>query len=98
MVYALAALAAKEGRAWRRDARSFVATLSTALRADPDVLLLPQGPDAGTSEQPGHPAIRAALERTAGVLTLCGHVHWPAPLAARRKAAKYSTSMGVPFC
>lgn len=72
---------AKAGRGWRRDESSFVGAMRAVLRASPEILLLHQGPDGGTPEQPGHPAMREALERAGQVLTLCGHVHWPAPLA-----------------
>jgi 3',5'-cyclic-AMP phosphodiesterase len=73
--------AAKVGRAWRRDEISFMDALNGLLRTNPDILLLHQGPDTGTPARPGHPTIRGALEHTTGVLTLCGHVHWPSPLA-----------------
>lgn len=74
--------AAKEGRAWRRDERSFTAATRAVLRANPHVLLLHQGPGGDRVEQPGHAGLRTTLERAAPVLTLCGHVHWREPLAA----------------
>lgn len=73
--------AAKEGRAWRRDERSFVEAARVKSRANPDILLLHQGPNGSAPGQPGHPAIRAVLERAAPTLTLCGHVHWLTPVA-----------------
>ena len=60
---------------------SCLRTLLTMSNHIPDALLLHQGPDAGTADRPGHPAARATLERTAPVLTLCGHVQWSEPLA-----------------
>ena len=73
--------AVKEGRVWRRSEAAFIHVMQTVLRADPDILLLHQGPDAATAEGPGHPAIRATLEAAPPTLTLCGHVHWSVPLA-----------------
>ena len=35
-----------------------------------------------TTEQRGQGDICAALEQFPGVVTLCGHVHWPTPLVA----------------
>jgi Icc protein len=73
--------ATKEGRAWRRGEHAFVSTLRSVLQSRPHILLLHQGPDGGAMDQPGHATIRAVLERTPALLTLCGHVHWPSPLA-----------------
>lgn len=72
--------ATKEGRAWRRGEHAFVITLRSVLQSRPQILLLHQGPAGGATDQPGHAAIRAVLERTPEVLTLCGHVHWTSPL------------------
>lgn len=45
-----------------------------------DVLVLHEGP-RGDDTQPGHPLIREIVEKRRVPLTICGHVHWPAPLA-----------------
>lgn len=46
----------------------------------PDVLVLHEGPRGG-DDQPGHPGIRRLIEAHRVPLTICGHVHWPVPLA-----------------
>lgn len=53
--------------------------LEHVLASDPDIVVLHEGP-CGGDHQPGHPAIRAMLEENRAV-TICGHVHWPRPLA-----------------
>ena len=73
--------AAKQGRTWRRDEGQFVCRLREVLRAAPDILLLHQGPDADGEDCHGHTAIRAVIDSARAPLTLCGHVHWPDPLA-----------------
>jgi 3',5'-cyclic-AMP phosphodiesterase len=45
-----------------------------------DVLILHEGP-RGDADQPGHPGIRTLIEAHRVPLTICGHVHWPVPLA-----------------
>jgi Icc-related predicted phosphoesterase len=45
-----------------------------------DVLVLHEGP-RGDDTQLGHPLIRGLVEKHRVPLTICGHVHWPAPLA-----------------
>lgn len=49
-----------------------------------DVLVLHEGP-RGDDTQPGHPLIRALVETHRVPLTICGHVHWPAPLARHER-------------
>ena len=65
----------------RRPEASFVRDLDRVLARDPAVLLLHQGPEGEEAELKGHPAIGAALKGR-GPLVVCGHRHWPAPLAA----------------
>lgn len=64
----------------RRDEDEQLALLDRVLRARCDVLILHEGP-SGDRDQPGNPAIRARLDRRPPALTICGHVHWPRPLA-----------------
>ncbi len=45
-----------------------------------DILVLHEGPRGGDA-QLGHPLIRALIEEHGVPLTICGHVHWPSPLA-----------------
>ncbi len=53
-----------------------------------DILLCHEGPQGDLAAgQLGHPGIRALLEAHAVPLTLCGHVHWPHPLAALGRGA-----------
>ena len=73
--------AVKHGREWRRSEAAFVHAMRTILRAGPDILLLHQGPNSTAAEGSGHSRIRATLEAAPPTLTLCGHVHWPTPLA-----------------
>ncbi|GGN44340.1 hypothetical protein FHR83_004486 [Actinoplanes campanulatus] len=69
-------------RPMRRTPEDFEATVRAAVAAPPpDVLLLHEGPTGATPEQRGNPALRTALERGGPSLTVCGHVHWPEPLA-----------------
>jgi hypothetical protein len=81
--------AAKDGRAWRRDLRSFATVLQAVLRGDPDMLLLHQGPDAGMTEQPGHGAIRMCSRSAAMSI---GPRRW----RCYPQVARCSTSMDMP--
>lgn len=64
----------------RRAEDDQLARLELVAESGVDVLLCHEGPSGG-SQQPGHSAIRAVLERTPVSLTVCGHVHWDDPLA-----------------
>lgn len=64
----------------RRAEDDQLARLELVADSGVDILICHEGPDGGPG-QPGHPSIRAVLEQTAVPLTLCGHVHWDAPLA-----------------
>jgi Icc-related predicted phosphoesterase len=65
----------------RRDERTFLQLLQSLLARAPDVLLLHQGPDVSEPHVRGDVRIRAALDRRTALLVMCGHVHWPTPLA-----------------
>jgi len=54
--------------------------IERTIEHDLDVLVLHEGPRGG-ADQPGNDAIRATVEDGAVGLTVCGHVHWGAPLA-----------------
>jgi 3',5'-cyclic-AMP phosphodiesterase len=64
----------------RRDLDDQLAHIEVVAESDVDLLLLHEGPN-GDSDQPGNPAIRQLVERHEVPLTVCGHVHWPSPLA-----------------
>jgi Icc-related predicted phosphoesterase len=67
-------------RQGRRDEEEQLTRIELVAEQRPDVLLLHEGPH-GDDEQPGHEGIRAIVERFGIALTVCGHVHWEAPLA-----------------
>ena len=46
-----------------------------------DVLVLHEGPRGDGDGQLGHPLVGALVEKHRVPLTICGHVHWPSPLA-----------------
>ena len=64
----------------RRTEAAQLALLERALDGEPDVLVLHEGPD-GAEDQRGNAAIRSLVEAGGVGLTICGHVHWGAPLA-----------------
>ncbi|MBK9035686.1 MAG: metallophosphoesterase [Myxococcales bacterium] len=68
---------AKRGRRAEDDQLERIEVIATS---DLDLLLLHEGP-GGDDDQPGHPLIRAVVERARVPLTICGHVHWDRPLA-----------------
>jgi 3',5'-cyclic-AMP phosphodiesterase len=64
----------------RRDTKEFLAALEVTLEAQPDLLLLHQGP-TGTATQLGDAQVTGLMGRYESMLTVCGHVHWEQPLA-----------------
>jgi Icc-related predicted phosphoesterase len=64
----------------RREEEEQIARIDLVTEGGLDVLVLHEGPH-GEDDQPGNVAIRAAVERHHVGLTVCGHVHWPRPLA-----------------
>ncbi len=71
---------AKRGRRDPDDQRALIDLL---IEAPVDVLILHEGP-TGDDDQLGDPDIRARIERGRVPLTICGHCHWPRPLATHR--------------
>ncbi|AGY57067.1 metallophosphoesterase family protein [Gloeobacter kilaueensis] len=69
----------------RRREKDFIRALKRLLKADPDLLLLHQGPDAPPWNLAGHEAIRRAMERSSKPLVMSGHVHWKQPLASTER-------------
>jgi Icc-related predicted phosphoesterase len=65
----------------RREEEEQIARIDLVAEKKPDVLLLHEGPHGEHEQQPGHDGVRAAVERWGVGLTVCGHVHWEAPLA-----------------
>jgi 3',5'-cyclic-AMP phosphodiesterase len=64
----------------RRDTKEFLAVLEVTLEAQPDLLLLHQGP-TGAAVQLGDAQVTGLMGRYESMLTICGHVHWEQPLA-----------------
>lgn len=73
---------AKRGRRAEADQ---LERLELVAQSDVDVLLCHEGPAGEPPAQPGHPQIRALVEEHGVPLTVCGHVHWPTPLARHRR-------------
>lgn len=69
------------GRALRRTEKDFLTLVGKLTTPPPDVLLLHEGPVGDRPGQLGRAAVRSTLERRTPALTLCGHVHWPEPVA-----------------
>jgi Icc-related predicted phosphoesterase len=55
--------------------------LERVIASEPDIVVLHEGPH-GEEHQLGNAAIRAVVEDEEVALTVCGHCHWPSPLAA----------------
>ena len=66
----------------RRTEDAQLALIEQAIDASLDVLVLHEGPDGADEHQRGNSAIRSLIEAGGVGLTVCGHDHWPAPLAA----------------
>jgi len=65
----------------RRSEGEQLRALSGVLDHELDILVLHEGP-RGDAHQPGNDAIRDEIELAGVGLTICGHDHWRAPLAA----------------
>jgi 3',5'-cyclic-AMP phosphodiesterase len=68
-------------RLGRRPEEDQLALLDTVLAAGPDLLVLHEGPPGRRPEQRGSAAIGQRLARRPPPLTVCGHIHWPAPVS-----------------
>lgn len=64
----------------RRPLEDFLDAVLAVLAEGPHVLVLHEGPPGLGRRQPGLQDLEA-LVAEAGVLTVCGHRHWPTPLA-----------------
>lgn len=58
----------------------FLASLDLVLEAQPDVVVLHEGPHASRGQR-GSALVTQRLTRAATPLVVCGHVHWEQPLA-----------------
>jgi hypothetical protein len=67
-------------RPYRKDEAAYVDALLDLLAAEPDIVVLHEGPGDDTTEFPGQRVIREALELAAPVLVVRGHKAWRAPL------------------
>jgi 3',5'-cyclic-AMP phosphodiesterase len=66
----------------RRVESEQIAMIERAIDGTLDVLVLHEGPDGDEERQRGNSTIRSLIEAGGVGLTICGHDHWPAPLAA----------------
>jgi 3',5'-cyclic-AMP phosphodiesterase len=64
----------------RRLEAAQLALIERAIDGEVDILVLHEGPD-GDETQRGNSEIRSLVEAGEVGLTICGHVHWPEPLA-----------------
>lgn len=64
----------------RREPEEFLKKIGQVLANRPHVLVLHEGPDGAAAGLRGNPDVRAAVDDRKA-LVICGHVHWPAPLA-----------------
>ena len=79
----------------RRRSDDFLLVLSHVLEAEPEVVVLHEGPDDPDTRRRGNPDIRALLEVAApGTLVLCGHCHWHEPLATLGEGCQVLNSDG----
>lgn len=69
------------GKKMRRPANEFLPLVDRVIDEDIDVLVLHEGPH-GDDDQRGNEDLRATIEAGGVAFTVCGHVHWDAPLAA----------------
>lgn len=77
------------GKPGRREEEDFLSVLESVLAQRPEILVLHQGPSGPGDGQSGHESVKAALEaRSDGPLVICGHVHWPQPLAELRSGVQ----------
>lgn len=74
----------KPSRPQRREETNYIRTLESVLSQRIDVLLMHEGASGTTADQRGNPRILAALEQQPPKLVICGHNHWPHPLARFR--------------
>ncbi|MEZ4385121.1 MAG: metallophosphoesterase [Nannocystaceae bacterium] len=68
----------------RRPADAFVAAVRDSLAGRPDLIVLHEGPSGG-EHQRGNDRLRELVDARR-VAVICGHVHWPRPLAELRAA------------
>lgn len=65
----------------RRNAVEQLQLLNTVLQSNPDILVFHEGPDVPGTPFKGHPMITQELNSPRELLVVCGHSHWPSPLA-----------------
>lgn len=64
----------------RKDDQQFIASLEQLLTAEPDLLIMHDGPNDERIGQRGSPMIRMTVERLPRTLLIRGHAHWTEPL------------------
>jgi len=65
----------------RRAEEVFGAAVRRLVAGRPDVLVLHESPDLREERLRGNRIVREALGEGADTLVVCGHCHWPCPLA-----------------
>lgn len=69
----------------RRDEDEQLERVERVLQEGLDVLVLHEGPCGASPSQPGWSELDTRIARAGAPLTICGHVHWDAPLAPRAR-------------
>ncbi len=67
-------------RVWRKSVEDFENYICSLASAQPDILLMHDGPDVPKFGYRGTPAIRESLELLDRTLVIRGHAHWENPL------------------
>ncbi|HUQ70165.1 MAG TPA: metallophosphoesterase [Planctomycetaceae bacterium] len=75
----LGGIIGKASRPNRRSEDDYLLTLQRLLQAQPDVLLMHEGPDGLHPSQRGLPQVRAILVASEMGLVIRGHAHWDQP-------------------
>lgn len=87
----------REDKPNRREQKTFLQGVRNLLRAQPDILLLHQGPDEPSEKLPGLPEIRECLVPYPPVLVCCGHVHWERPFIELENGTQVLNADGKAF-
>jgi 3',5'-cyclic-AMP phosphodiesterase len=66
----------------RKTEGAFLRSLESVLNAEPEIVLLHQGPEGPTERFRGWGTLNATLEYASNRLVLFGHCHWPEPFFA----------------
>lgn len=78
----LGGIIGRPGKPFRKTQEQFLFSLETLLAGRPDVLVLHEAPALPALGLAGVEIVGACLEAYPPTLVVCGHKHWPQPLAA----------------